>query len=126
MSFVIPFPLIDPVALNVGPVAIKWYGLSYMVSLLLGWVYARHLAGNKPLWGGKSPLKSEQFDDLLIWMTLGVVVGGRLGYVLFYNPVHFLHNPIDMFKTWNGGMSFHGGFLGQCAGDLAVFKTPCP
>ena len=113
MSFSIILPVIDPVALELGPLSIKWYGLAYMVSLLLGWFYARSLAGNQRLWGGKSPLKADQFDDLLIWVTLGVVVGGRLGYVLFYSPVYYFHNPSQILATWNGGMSFHGGMLGS-------------
>ena len=113
MTFMITLPVLDPVALNLGPISIKWYGLAYMVSLLLGWVYARSLAGNQRLWGGKSPLKPAQFDDILMWVTLGVVVGGRLGYVLFYNPVYFFNNPSQIVATWNGGMSFHGGLLGS-------------
>ena len=113
MSFAIILPVIDPVALNLGPVSVKWYGLAYMVSLLLGWAYARHLSGKQSLWGGKSPIKPDQFDDLLLWITLGVVVGGRLGYVLFYNPVYFFNNPSQIMATWNGGMSFHGGMLGS-------------
>lgn len=113
MSFIIALPVFDPVAFNLGPVSIKWYGLAYMVSLLLGWAYSRSLAGNQRLWGGKSPLQPVQFDDLLMWVTLGVVVGGRLGYVLFYNPVFFFNNPSQIAATWNGGMSFHGGLLGS-------------
>ncbi len=118
MSFIIILPVIDPVALDLGPVSVKWYGLAYMFSLLLGWIYTRSLAGNQRLWGGKSPIKPDQFDDLLMWITLGVVVGGRLGYVLFYNPVYFFHNPSQIIATWNGGMSFHGGMLGSL---LAIF-----
>ncbi len=113
MSFSIILPVIDPVALELGPIAVKWYGLAYMVSLLLGWYYAKKLAANQQIWGGKSPVKPAQFDDLLIWITLGVVVGGRLGYVLFYNPVYFFHNPSQIVATWNGGMSFHGGLIGS-------------
>lgn len=118
MSFAIILPVIDPVALNLGPVTVKWYGLAYMVSLLLGWAYTRHLAGKVSLWGGKTVIKPDHFDDLLMWITLGVVVGGRLGYVLFYNPVFFFHNPGQIIATWNGGMSFHGGMLGSL---LAIF-----
>ncbi len=113
MSFAIILPVIDPVALHLGPVAVRWYGLAYMFSLLLGWVYTRRLAGNQRLWGGKSPIRPDHFDDLLMWVTLGVVVGGRLGYVLFYKPAYFFHNPQQIVQTWNGGMSFHGGMLGS-------------
>lgn len=113
MSFVIPLPVIDPVALDLGPLAIKWYGLSYMAGLLLGWYYARRLAARQSLWGGRSPVTPEHFDDLLMWVTLGVVIGGRMGYVLFYNPVYFFENPQQIIATWNGGMSFHGGLIGS-------------
>ena len=113
MSFAIILPVIDPIALDLHYVQVRWYGLAYMVSLLLGWAYTRRLAGNQSLWGGKSPLKPDQFDDLLMWVTLGVVVGGRLGYVLFYNPVHFFNNPMQILNTLGGGMSFHGGMLGS-------------
>jgi len=113
MSFAIILPTLDPVALQLGPLSIKWYGLAYMFGLLFGWMYARSLAGNLRLWGGKSPVTKDHFDDLLIWLTLGVVVGGRVGYVLFYNPAYFWENPADIFATWNGGMSFHGGLLGS-------------
>ena len=113
MSLSIILPVIDPVALDLGPLSIKWYGLAYMFSLLLGWIYTRSLSGNQRLWGGKSPIKPDHFDDLLMWITLGVVVGGRLGYVLFYKPAYFFHNPAEIIATWNGGMSFHGGLIGS-------------
>jgi phosphatidylglycerol:prolipoprotein diacylglycerol transferase len=113
MSFAITLPIVDPVALNLGPLSIKWYGLSYMVGLLLGWYYARSLAAKHRLWGGHSPVKPEHFDDLLMWVTLGVVAGGRLGYVLFYNPAFFFAHPEEIIAMWHGGMSFHGGLLGS-------------
>jgi len=113
MTFLIPFPVIDPVALDLGPVSIKWYGLAYMFGLLLGWTYARKLSDDRRLWGKKPPVKADHFDDLLLWVTLGVVIGGRLGYVLFYDPARFAAHPVEIFKTWNGGMSFHGGLVGS-------------
>lgn len=116
--FVIPFPAIDPVAIELGPVSVHWYGLAYMFGLLFGWLYARALFAGGPLWNGKPPAGKELADDLLLWCTFGVVVGGRLGYVLFYEPGHFLANPQDIPKLWNGGMSFHGGLAGVC---LAVW-----
>ena len=100
----------DPVALQLGPVAIHWYGLMYVLAfalfLILGRVRIRqpHMAALG--W------KNEDLDDMLFYGMLGVVVGGRLGEVLFYQPLHFLANPLDIFKIWQGGMSFHGGFLG--------------
>ena len=108
----IPFPDIDPVAVSIGPVSIKWYGLSYMAGLLLGWLYANSLVSNARLWrDGKSPLTRAQIEDLLIWMTLAIIVGGRLGQVLLYDPGFYFANPIEILKVWRGGMSFHGGFI---------------
>ena len=114
--FVIPFPQIDPVLIEIGPLAIRWYSLAYIAGLVLGWRYIVMLVRNKPLWGGKSPATVEDIDDLLVWTTLGVIIGGRLGYVLFYGiiyyPETYLGNPLNAFKVWEGGMSFHGGLLG--------------
>ena len=111
--FAIPFPVIDPVALSLGPVEIRWYALAYVVGLMGAIWYAKRLVSNEALWLEAKPHTSPmQLDDLLLWSTLGVLLGGRLGYVLFYNPVYFLHNPSEILQIWNGGMSFHGGFLG--------------
>ncbi len=114
--FVIPFPQIDPVLIEIGPLAIRWYSLAYIAGLVLGWRYIVMLVRNKPLWGGKSPATVEDIDDLLVWTTLGVIIGGRLGYVLFYGIIYYpeiyLGNPLNAFKVWEGGMSFHGGLLG--------------
>jgi phosphatidylglycerol:prolipoprotein diacylglycerol transferase len=115
----IPYPAIDPVALQLGPVSIKWYGLAYVVGLLLGWLYIRRLLGQPRLWAGDAPpLAPDKVDDLLIYMTVGVLVGGRLGYVLFYEPRYFLANLLEIPAVWNGGMSFHGGLIGSI---LAIF-----
>jgi phosphatidylglycerol:prolipoprotein diacylglycerol transferase len=115
----LPFPNLDPVAVSIGPFGIKWYGLAYMAGLLLGWLYVRRLLEAARLWPRlTAPFTTEKTDDLLLLMTLGVVVGGRLGYVLFYNPGFFLANPLEIPKVWNGGMSFHGGFLGSIAAIL--------
>jgi phosphatidylglycerol:prolipoprotein diacylglycerol transferase len=113
MSFlVIPFPAFDPILFQVGPFAIRWYALAYIVGILGGWLYARAIIRNERLWGGKPPLTVSDFDDFVLWVTLGIILGGRLGYVLFYNPAHFASHPADIVKLWQGGMSFHGGFLG--------------
>ena len=110
---VIPYPAIDPVALQVGPLAIKWYGLAYVAGLLLGWLYIKHLLKTTSLWrDGKPPFAPEIADDLFVWVALGVVIGGRLGNVLLYEPSHYLHNPLEIFQIWRGGMAFHGGMLG--------------
>ena len=107
----IPFPRIDPVALQLGPLAIHWYGLAYVVGIVLGWRYARSLAGNDQLWPNGSPISVQDIDDLLTWVAVGVIAGGRIGYAILYQP-ELLLNPIDLVKVWQGGMSFHGGMLG--------------
>jgi phosphatidylglycerol:prolipoprotein diacylglycerol transferase len=109
------FPDIDPVALRLGPLTIRWYALSYIAGLIGGWRYLRWLAARSPV--KLSPL---QIDDFLVWATLGVVLGGRLGYVLFYKPGYYLSNPLQIFYLWHGGMSFHGGALGVIIA-LALF-----
>jgi phosphatidylglycerol:prolipoprotein diacylglycerol transferase len=113
--FVIPFPAFDPVLVHLGPFAIRWYALAYIAGILLGWAYARMLVRSTRLWGGKAPLTVLDFDDFVLWVTLGIILGGRLGYVLFYNPQHFAAHPLEIFQLWNGGMSFHGGFTGCVA-----------
>lgn len=103
----IAFPIIDPVAVSIGPFAVRWYALSYIVSLILGWRIAMRIARREG-----SLVTPEQIDGFLIWATLGVVLGGRLGYVLFYNLDRYLQHPAEIFAVWQGGMSFHGGMLG--------------
>ena len=118
MPLVIPYPVIDPVAFEIGPIAVRWYGLAYMAGLLLGWLYVKALLRNQVLWPAKPPFESHLVDDLLLWCTFGVVIGGRLGEVLFYDLNYFLANPSQIFAIWKGGMSFHGGLLGVI---LAVY-----
>ena len=108
----IPFPAIDPVALQLGPLAIHWYGLAYIVGIVLGWRYARSLAADARLWGGASPITPEDLDDLLTWVVVGVIAGGRIGYAVLYQPGMVLENPLSLIAVWEGGMSFHGGMLG--------------
>ena len=104
----LPYPDIDPVALSLGPLEIRWYALAYLTGFLLGWKYALHLAGlavnNRPT--------REDIDNFLPFAVLGVILGGRLGYVLFYQPSLYAANPFDAFKVWEGGMAFHGGVMG--------------
>ncbi|EUB96994.1 Prolipoprotein diacylglyceryl transferase [Rhizobium sp. CF080] len=108
-----PFPNIDPVAFSIGPLAIHWYGLAYVAGIMLGWFYARRLAANASLWrDGQSPITAAQLDDFLVWVAAGIVLGGRIGYILFYDLASVLQNPIRAVEIWNGGMSFHGGFIG--------------
>ena len=111
--FVIPFPAIDPVAIAVGPLAIRWYALAYIVGLLIGWRYCLYLADRPP-----RLVRRADIDDFLVWATLGVVLGGRIGYILFYHLGLYLQHPLQMFYIWQGGMSFHGGALGV---TLAIF-----
>ena len=109
---VLDFPAFDPVVVSIGPFAIRWYALAYIFGILFGWLYARAIIRNETLWGGKAPLTVTDFDDYIVWVTLGIILGGRIGYVLFYNPAFFLAHPGEIFQLWNGGMSFHGGFAG--------------
>ncbi len=110
----IPFPDMDPVAVQIGPIAIKWYGLAYLTGLLLGWLYIRRLLSQTKLWADdRPPFLPQKVDDLLIYMVAGVLIGGRLGFVLFYEPSYYLENPLDIFAVWKGGMAFHGGLFGS-------------
>ncbi|GJE57571.1 MULTISPECIES: prolipoprotein diacylglyceryl transferase [Methylobacterium] len=110
--FAIPFPAIDPVAVALGPITIKWYALAYIAGLVGGWFYARRLVAADSLWGVVKRPKLADVDDLIVWVALGVVLGGRIGYVLFYNLPMYLDDPTEILAIRNGGMSFHGGFLG--------------
>lgn len=115
------FPNIDPVAIEIGPLAIKWYGLSYLAGLLLGWLYIRQLIKNRALWGNNTPpIELTRIDDLLIYMTLGVILGGRLGFVLLYEPGYYIANLGDILAVWKGGMSFHGALIG-CGVAIILF-----
>jgi phosphatidylglycerol---prolipoprotein diacylglyceryl transferase len=117
---ILPFPAFDPVLVSFGPFAVRWYALAYIFGILLGWLYARALIRNQAVWNGAPPLKIADFDDFVVWVTLGIVLGGRTGYVLFYNFEHFATHPLEIFELWKGGMSFHGGFLG-CVLAVVLF-----
>ncbi len=97
----------DPIAFSIGPFSVRWYALAYMAGLLLGWRIIIALARRD-----LPPEYARACEDILIWLTLGVILGGRLGYVLFYNLPHYLDHPVEIFKVWQGGMSFHGGMIG--------------
>jgi len=116
----LPYPAINPVLVHLGPLAVRWYALAYIVGILAGWMYARRIIATPRLWSGKAPLSVIDFDDFVIWITLGIILGGRIGYVLFYNLPLFAAHPLQIFKLWNGGMSFHGGFLG-CTVAIVLF-----
>src|ERR1700674_4279887 len=103
-----------------GPCAIRWYALAYIAGILLGWLYARAIIRSRSAWGGPAPLTVADFDDFVLWVTLGIILGGRTGYVLFYNLPHFIAHPIEMPQLWKGGMAFHGGFIG-CVLAVVLF-----
>jgi len=99
---------------------VRWYALAYIVGIIGGWFYARAIISSQKLWGGPAPLTVTDFDDFVIWITLGIILGGRIGYVLFYNLAHFAANPLEIVQLWNGGMSFHGGVTG-CIVAVVLF-----
>ncbi len=101
------FPNIDPVALQIGPLAIRWYALAYIAGVILGWRYATSLTKRF-----QTGITAEHFTDFISWVVLGILLGGRIGYVLFYNLDFFVQHPADALMIWHGGMSFHGGLLG--------------
>src|SRR3954463_2709221 len=103
-------PNIDPIAFSIGPLAVRWYGLMYLAGFAIGWWRApRRIAR------GMAPVTRAQLDDMVFYTLLGVILGGRLGYVLFYKPAYYLSHPLEIFFVWQGGMSFHGGLLGVMA-----------
>jgi phosphatidylglycerol:prolipoprotein diacylglycerol transferase len=106
MAFV--FPDLNPIALQIGPVAIRWYSLAYIAGFFGGWGIAHVIAKRS---GIEKP-NGKQIDDFLFWMVLAVILGGRIGYILFYNFSYYMAHPMHMIKTWEGGMSFHGGLIG--------------
>src|ERR1700761_9595323 len=113
----IPYPAIDPVLVQIGPFAIRWYALAYIAGLVLGWRIMRKVCEQPP-----KVLDANRIDDFLLWAALGVILGGRLGYVLFYKPSFFLANPLSILTLWEGGMSFHGGLLGVVVAILAFAR----
>lgn len=100
-------PQIDPIAFSIGPLAVRWYGLMYLAGFAAGW-----WLGQRRIKAGRAPITRQQFDDLIFLAVLGVIVGGRMGYVLFYKPGYYAAHPLEILAVWQGGMSFHGGLLG--------------
>ena len=107
MFFTLPFPAFSPVLFEFGPIVIRWYALAYIVGLILGWRYCLYLTRHPRLL-----IKESDIDDFLVWATLGVILGGRIGFVLFYQPAEYLAHPDAILMVWKGGMSFHGGLIG--------------
>jgi phosphatidylglycerol:prolipoprotein diacylglycerol transferase len=122
-TLALPFPHFDPVLIQLGPFAIRWYALAYIAGILIGWLYARAIIRNGRLWGGPAPMTTADYDDFIVWVTLGIILGGRLGYVLFYNPEYFAAHPLEALQLWKGGMSFHGGFTGCIAAVVLFAKS---
>lgn len=109
----VPFPHIDPIIFEIGPLAIRWYSLAYIAGILCGWLYGRSLIANKNFWYQRvPPLDAERWLDFIFWAIIGIILGGRLGYILFYQLELYLANPSDIYKVWQGGMSYHGGLIG--------------
>jgi phosphatidylglycerol:prolipoprotein diacylglycerol transferase len=123
LPLLIAFPVFDPVAIAIGPIVIRWYALAYIFGILLGWIYARSLLKNERLWDGPVPMSIAQLDDFILWVTIGIIVGGRTGYVLFYNLPFFIAHPAEVFELWKGGMSFHGGFMGCVIAVIAFARV---
>ena len=109
---VVPYPQIDPVAVHIGPFPLRWYALAYIGGLAGGWIYAYALLRNDRLWGNTPRPSSESIADLVLYLALGIVVGGRLGDVFFYEPSYYLAHPFEIVRLWDGGMAFHGGLIG--------------
>jgi len=112
------FPQIDPIAIQIGPLAIRWYALAYIAGIVLGWRMLRRLAATPP-----QAATAAQVDDYITWATLGIILGGRLGYVLFYRPGHYLFHPLEALMVWQGGMAFHGGALGVIIATLLFCRS---
>src|SRR5438477_6785593 len=117
MILTIPYPNIDPVFLRIGPVQLRWYGLMYMLSFIIGFFVLRRLAKYRKL-----NLSTDDLYDLLFYLILGVMIGGRLGYVLFYDLGSYLREPLSILAIWQGGMSFHGGFIGMVLAALWITR----
>ena len=120
MLLTLPFPAINPVLVSLGPLQIHWYGLSYVLGLVFGWLILRKVIAKPALWGATARPTVENLDDLLVYVAFGVIVGGRLGNVLFYDPKPYLDDPLRIFRVWEGGMAFHGGFIGAALA-IALF-----
>ncbi|WEF22977.1 prolipoprotein diacylglyceryl transferase [Paracoccus sp. S3-43] len=123
----IPFPNISPeiFTIHLGglTLSLRWYALAYLAGLLIGWRVVAAMMRRDALWGDHAPMRADRVDDLLTWVILGVILGGRLGFVLFYEPGFYLSNPAEIVKVWQGGMSFHGGFAGVIVATWAFCRA---
>ena len=115
----LPFPVIDPVLVHLGPLAIRWYALAYIAGLIVGWCAdPPRSSPTIAIGAARRGRRADSIDDLLVYCALGVVIGGRLGNVLFYDPGYYFAHPLEIFMVWQGGMAFHGGMLGALVGVL--------
>ena len=103
LFLLIDFPAFKPIAIEIGPFAIRWYALAYISGIVFGWLYARSLLKKERLWGGPAPMSLVQIDDFILWVTLGIILGGRTGYVLFYNLPFFLCQTAEILDLWKNG-----------------------
>ncbi|MBT9382915.1 prolipoprotein diacylglyceryl transferase [Pseudooceanicola sp. CBS1P-1] len=127
MHAAIPFPDISPEIVSIHlmglTLSLRWYAMAYLVGIVIGWLLARAAISRARLWPGDTgPMSRTQLDDLMTWLILGVVLGGRLGFVLFYEPAYYLSHPAQILQVWNGGMSFHGGLLGVTVAMLVFCR----
>ncbi len=119
----LPYPAINPILFEWGFIVIRWYAIAYLAGLAAGWWLIRRWVAEPSLWGGRKMPDAQSIDDLLFYVALGVIVGGRLGNVFFYDPAAFLAHPLDIVKVWEGGMAFHGGLVGAIAGIFWFCKV---
>ncbi|WP_332065998.1 prolipoprotein diacylglyceryl transferase [Bartonella sp. CB189] len=110
----IAFPtFLDPVIVHLGPVSLHWYGLGYVIGILFAWWYAQKLLQKRSLWhANQPPMDKKKIEDFVVWSVISIIIGGRLGQVLVWDPAYYFNHPKDIIAVWNGGMSFHGGFIG--------------
>ncbi len=120
------FPSISPIMLSLGPIEIRWYSLAYIVGFLFSWIYIKRLSINKSLYDRKLSFDSKLVDDLVFYSVIGLIIGARLGYIIFYNLEFYLTNPLNILYVWEGGLSFHGGLIGIIIAALytsKIYKT---
>ncbi len=117
---VLPYPVINPVLVQLGPFAIRWYALAYIAGLMLGWWVIRRTVSDDRYWNGMTRPSPDSIDDLLVYCAFGVILGGRIGYALFYKSGYYFSHPLDVLRVWEGGMSFHGGMIG-CFLGMVLF-----
>lgn len=117
-----PAILTIPELFGIGPFPIRWYALAYITGILLGWWYVQQMIKQPALFGGESPATRDDVDDYIFWIMLGIILGGRIGYILFYTNGAWITDPLSILKVWEGGMSFHGGFIGVCLAILFISR----